>query len=114
MLLSGALDGKAFLAFVREVLVPAMRPGQVLVMDNLSVHKAPGVVAALENAGCHVVFLPSYSPDFNPIERCWSKVKWLVRSAEARDDAELIRVVGEAWLSLRRDDIQGAMRSAGY
>jgi transposase len=84
MTIEAATNQGVFLAFVREVLVPELRPGQVVVLDNLSPHKAPAVRKAIEAATCKVLFLPPYSPDFSPIEPCWSKLKTLLRGIGAR------------------------------
>jgi transposase len=69
MLLEGAVDGRAFHAYVQQVLVPTLRPGELVLLDNLSVHKQPAIRAMIESAGCRLLHLPSYSPDFNPIEQ---------------------------------------------
>lgn len=84
MTIEAATNQAVFLAFTCEVLVPTLRPGQVVVLDNLSPHKAPAVRKAIEAAGCKVLFLPPYSPDFSPIEPCWSKLKTLLRGIGAR------------------------------
>lgn len=84
MTIEAATNQSVFLAFVCHVLVPELRPGQVVVLDNLSPHKAPAVRKAIEAAGCKVLFLPPYSPDFSPIEPCWSKLKTLLRGIGAR------------------------------
>lgn len=84
MTIEAATNQDVFLAFVREVLVPELRPGQIVVLDNLSPHKAPAVRKAIEDAGCKMKFLPPYSPDFSPIEPCWSKLKTLLRGIGAR------------------------------
>lgn len=84
MTIEAATNQDVFLAFVREVLVPGLRPGQVVVLDNLSPHKAPAARKAIEGVGCKVLFLPPYSPDFSPIEPCWSKLKTLLRGVGAR------------------------------
>jgi transposase len=84
MTIEAATNQDVFLAFVREVLVPELRPGQIVVLDNLSPHKAPAVLKAIEDAGCKMKFLPPYSPDFSPIEPCWSKLKTLLRGIGAR------------------------------
>ena len=84
MTIEAATNQDVFLAFVREVLVPELRPGQTVVLDNLSPHKAPAVRKAIEAAGCKLLFLPPYSPDFSPIEPCWSKLKTLLRGIGAR------------------------------
>ena len=84
MSLRGAADGDAFCAYVDEVLAPTLRPGNVVIMDNLSVHKLVGVRQAIENAGARLVFLPPYHPDLNPIEKLWSKMKTIMRGLQAR------------------------------
>lgn len=75
MELPGALNGEAFLIYTQKVLLPTLTPGDILVMDNLSVHYHQGAISLLEESGIKVEFLPPYSPDFNPIEKMWSKVK---------------------------------------
>ena len=84
MVLDGAMNGKAFLAYVQQVLVPTLRSGNLVVMDNLSSHKAVGVRQAVEQAGAQLLSLPPYSPDLNPIELAFSKLKGLLRSAAER------------------------------
>ncbi len=84
MSIEAATDRDVFLAFVERVLVPALKPGQAVVLDNLSSHKPPAVRALIERAGCTLHFLPPYSPDLNPIEQAWSKLKALLRTAAAR------------------------------
>jgi transposase len=84
MTIEAATDREVFLAFLEEVLCPKLRPGDVLVMDNLSAHKVSGVRERVEAAGARVLYLPPYSPDLNPIEKAWSKLKTLLRSAKAR------------------------------
>ena len=84
MSIEAATDRDVFLAFVEHVLVPALKPGQVVILDNLSAHKATAVRPLIESAGCRLVYLPPYSPDFNPIEQAWSKLKALLRAAAAR------------------------------
>jgi transposase len=84
MVLDGAMNGKAFLAYVCQVLVPTLQPGDVVVMDNLSSHKAAGVRQAIEQANARLLYLPPYSPDLNPIELAFSKLKWLLRSVAER------------------------------
>ena len=80
----GAVDTDVFAAFVRQVLVPALRPGDIVLLDNLNVHHASCIEHAVQGARGRVIFLPSYSPDFSPIEPCWSKVKTFLRGAAAR------------------------------
>jgi transposase len=89
MLLDGPMDGVCFRAYVEQVLVPELRPGDVVVMDNLPAHKVGGVRHAIEAAGASLLYLPPYSPDFNPIEMAFAKIKALLRKAAARTVPEL-------------------------
>jgi transposase len=114
MALEGATDTEAFRAYVREVLAPALRPGDIVVMDNLSPHKSDQTLALIVNAGATVLFLPAYSPDLNPIEKMWSKIKGLLRSAEARTPAELIAAIGHALARVTPQDALGWFTSCGY
>jgi len=84
MTIEAATDTEIFLAYLDHVLCPALRPGQVVVMDNLSSHKVAGVRERIEAAGAEVLYLPPYSPDLNPIEKAWAKLKQLLRTAKAR------------------------------
>lgn len=114
MTLYGAMDGACFLVYVKQVLVPALRSGQIVVMDNLSCHKVSGVREAIEEAGCELLYLPPYSPDFNPIEKCWSKIKWLIRSAAETSEEVLFETAGSAMLKLTPQDVSGSFEYAGY
>ena len=82
--LESPTDGDVFLAYLEQVLCPQLQPGDVVVMDNLAAHKVDGVRDLIQGAGAELRYLPPYSPDFNPIEKCWSKVKQLLRGAKAR------------------------------
>ena len=95
MLLDGAMNGNAFLAYVRQVLVPTLCPGDIVIMDNLGCHKGVDVRAAIEDAGAELRFLPPYSPDFNPIEQAFAKLKALMRKAAARTKQALWNKVAE-------------------
>ena len=112
--LVGATDSDVFRAYVREVLTPQLRPGDVVVMDNLSPHKAPGVREAIEGAGATVRYLPPYSPDFNPIEPMWSKVKGVLRSLAARTVEGLHDAIGTALATVTPTDCAGFFRHCGY
>jgi transposase len=96
MTIEGAVNGEVFRVYVRDILLPTLRPGDVLVMDNLSTHKDRESLEMLKQAGVEVRFLPAYSPDYNPIEMMWSKVKALLRKAEARDGETLLQAIGNA------------------
>jgi len=112
--LDGAVDGPSFLAWVTEDLCPQLRAGDVVVMDNLSSHKSPGVSEAIAATGAQLAYLPPYSPDFNPIEPMWSKVKEALRSAAARTLDALGEAVGRAIASVTADDCLGFVTSSGY
>src|SRR2546421_7155685 len=93
MTIKGATDGDTFLVFVREVLAPTLHEGDVVIWDNLGAHRSMVVRQAVEARGARLIFLPPYSPDMNPIERCWSKIKTFLRAAKART-----RMVRSLWL----------------
>lgn len=114
MTLEGATDTEVFRAYVREVLCPTLRPGDIVIMDNLSPHKSEATIALIEAAGATVEFLPPYSPDLNPIEKMWSKVKSLLRSAEARTPAQLITAIAAALSRITALDALGWFASCGY
>jgi len=96
MTIEEATDGDIFLAYVEHILCPALKHGDVVVMDNLSSHKIKAVRQLIEKAGAEVLYLPPYSPDLNPIEKAWSKLKQLLRSAKARTKQELENAITEA------------------
>ena len=114
MTVPGAVDAAAFVAYLRQGLVPTLRPGQVVVMDNLSVHKGAEVRRAIEGAGCRLLFLPPYSPDFAPIELAFSKLKAHLRGTSARTRTALERAVGEALARITPADAQGWFRHCGF
>ena len=111
---SGGTTKACFLSFVTGVLVPALRPGQVVVLDNLSAHKGPEVRAAIEAAGCRVVFVPPYSPEYNAIEKAWSKLKVRLRRVAARTQEALDRAITEAAAAITASDAVNWIRGAGY
>jgi transposase len=100
LVLDGPIDGESFRAYVEQFLAPALRPGQIVVIDNLSSHKVAGVREAIEAVGARLLYLPRYSPDLNPIEQLFAKLKALLRKAAARTVDALWRVVGEILNSL--------------
>jgi len=112
--LDGGMDATAFLAFVSEALIPALSPGQTVVMDNLSSHKTKAVRAAFAAAGIGVLYLPRYSPEWNPIELCWAKVKSSLRSASARTREHLRAAVAEALSRVRAEAVVRWVRHCGY
>ena len=114
LVIEGAMDSMVFRGYVERILVSTLRPGDVVVMDNLSPHKTLGVQEAIEAAGAAVRFLPPYSPDFNPIESMWSKAKQHLRSTAARTQDRLVRAVGDALRSITKADCRGFFRGYGY
>lgn len=114
MTVEGAVDGLAFDAYVKEVLCPSLRPGQVVILDRLSVHRRKEVRDAVEAKGCDVLFLPPYSPDLNPIELAFSKLKEFVRRVEARTREALDGALAAALKTILLQDVIGWFRHAGY
>ena len=114
MTLEGTTDTESFRAYVSAVLVPALRPGDFVVMDNLSPHKSDPTLALITAVGAQVLFLPAYSPDLNPIEKMWSKVKSLLRGMEARTPVDLITAIGQALAKITAQDALGWFTSCGY
>jgi transposase len=101
-------------AFAEGQLQEILRPGDIVVMDNLSAHKDARVIAAIESAGAAVCFLPPYSPDLNPIEKMWSKVKEILRSAKARTAEALLDAIGMALRAVTASDAEGWFAHCGY
>jgi DDE superfamily endonuclease len=110
----GATDTACFEAYVGECLAPALRPGDIVIMDNLACHKTAEVARLIGLAGAEVRYLPAYSPDLNPIERLFSKLKAWLRSAAARTIDRLIEAMGDALRAVRPGDILGWFRHSGY
>jgi transposase len=110
----GSTTKAIFEAYVEQVLAPTLRAGQVVVMDNLSAHKSEEVRELIEGRGCEVLFLPPYSPDYNPIEEAFSKIKGLLRKAQARTREELIEALGEAISAVTVRDARGFLEHCGY
>ena len=114
MTIEGATDSAVFQAYVRAVLVPSLRPGDIVIMDNLAPHKNEQTLALIAAAGATARFLPAYSPDLNPIEMMWSKVKALLRKAEARSAEELQNAIGQALLQVSPENARGWFAACGY
>jgi transposase len=112
--IDASTDGNVFGEFIRDALVPSLRPGQVVVMDNLAAHKVAGIREAIEDAGCRVVYLPPYSPDFSPIEPMWSKVKQILRTISARTIASLGDAITTALNAITPTDCHGYFHHCGY
>lgn len=114
MVLEGAMDREAFVAWLRHFLVPTLTTGQVVVMDNLNVHKGAEVRQIIEAHHCALVYLPAYSPDYAPIEGAYSKVKARVRRAAKRTQGELEAAIGEAVGAVTASDARGWFAHCGY
>ncbi len=114
MTINGAVDGIVFKVYIAEVLCPTLKAGDVVVMDNLPVHKVAGVKELIEGRGARLIYLPPYSPDLNPIEKCWSKIKTYLRKAKARTREELEKALREALLLVTAEDARGWFNSCGY
>ena len=110
----GSLDGKMFDAYIEKFLLPTLMPGEIVIMDNLNVHKSLIAKKLVEERGCKYVFLPEYSPDVNPIEKMWSKVKQVLKGIKARTREELEKAIGKALACITPDDAKGWFASCGY
>lgn len=110
----GPINGEAFRAYVQQCLVPALRPGDVVIMDNLGSHKVAGVREAIEAAGATPLSLPPYSPDFNPIEQAFAKLKALLRKAAARTLDALVAAIAEALDAFTADECKNHLTNSGY
>jgi transposase len=110
----GATTSEVFETYLERVLAPSLRPGQVMVMDNLSAHKGAGVREIVEGRGCQLLYLPPYSPDLNPIEQAFSKVKGLLRRTEARSRGALIGAMGRALDAVSAHDTRAFFTHCGY
>jgi transposase len=114
MTLTGAVDTLAFDAYLTRMLRPRLRKGDVVVLDNLNVHKASQVEQVAAERGARVIWLAPYSPDFSPIEQCWSKIKTLLRAAKARTREELEKALAQAITLITKSDIRGWFGQCGY
>jgi transposase len=110
----GPIDSPTFLAYVEQVLVPTLRPGDVVVLDNLAVHKHPEVCAAIERAGAFLRFLPPYSPDFNPIEQAFAKLKAFLRAARPRSFDQVCELLRTALGLYTPSECVNYLRHSGY
>ena len=114
LVVDGAINGQLFLAYTRQVLVPTLQSGDIVVMDNLSSHKRVGVRAAIEAAGAKLLFLPPYSPDFNPIEQAFSKFKRLLQTAAERNVSSLWKACGQLIERFSENECNNYIRNCGY
>lgn len=113
-LLDGPINGERFLAYVEQALAPTLRPGDVVILDNLGSHKGKAVRRAIRKAGAHLIFLPKYSPDLNPIEQVFAKLKTLLRKAEARTVDTICTAIGELLDSFTPQECANYLTNAGY
>jgi transposase len=114
MTIEGATNTEVFQAYVREILVPTLRSGDIVVLDNLGAHKNEATLALISAVGAQTRFLPAYSPDLNPIELMWSKVKALLRAAEARSESALLQAIAHALAAVTANDAKGWFAHCGY
>ena len=114
MTIDGAMDGPAFRAWVEEILAPTLEPGDIVVMDNLPAHKQPAIRKAIEACGAELRYLPPYSPDLNPIEMAYSKLKALLKKAAARTIDGLLEAIAHALPRITGSDCIGYFAAAGY
>jgi len=110
----GAMTGLAFETYVEQVLLPTLHPGDLVLIDNLSAHKPDAIRTQIEQRGARLHFLPPYSPDLNPIELCWSKVKTALRSAKARTLEALVEALGDALRAINPADVRAWFAHCGY
>ena len=110
----GSTNKAVFEAYIERALAPTLKAGQVVILDNLSAHKPARVRELIEGRGCELVYLPAYSPDFNPIEEAFSKIKGMLRQAAARTKDALVDVLGEALSAISAQDARGYFEHAGY
>ena len=113
-LLDGPIDGDSFLVYVEQVLAPTLRPGDVVIMDNLPSHKSKAVRQAIRSAGARPLFLPKYSPDLNPIEKVFAKLKHLLRKAQARTRETVCAAIGQLLDAFSPEECANYFKEAGY
>ena len=111
---SGSIDGDTRLYFIEEMVAPLLKPGQIILMANGSVHEQEEIEDAVEARGAQVIFLPPYAPELNPIENCWSKVTSILRSIKPRSLPDLLDALVEAFSSISISDIRGWFKHCGY
>jgi transposase len=114
LVFEGTLNGELFREYVIECLVPTLQRGDIVIMDNLTSHKVKGVVESINAVGASVLYLPPYSPDLNPIEMMWSKIKSYMRKTKARTREGLYEAIGEAFNLVTLTDIQSWFKESGY
>ena len=110
----GAMDGPTFVGYIEQCLAPTLKRGQIVIMDNLPAHRVPGVRETIEATGATLVYLPKYSPEFNPIEQAFSKIKALLRKAAERSVKGLVRRIGSILRSIEKRECINYLRNSGY
>ena len=114
MAVEGATTARVFETYIEKVLAPTLRAGQIVVMDNLSAHKPKRIRELIEEQGCELLYLPAYSPDFNPIEEAFSKIKRFLRKVGARTKEALVEALGAALSAVSPEEVRGYLEHAGY
>src|SRR5262249_4137257 len=114
MTIEGAVDEATFDVFVRKVLLPTLRPGQIVIMDNLSSHKTPTIERLIQQAGCQLMYLPAYSPDMSPIEEAFSKLKAFLRRCRCQTIPDLIQAITKGLDKITVSDVMGWFAHAGF
>lgn len=114
MIIDGATDGDVFRAYVEKVLIPELDPGDIVVMDNLPAHRVGGIRKAIAAAGAILLYLPPYSPDFNPIEMAFSKLKAILKGAASRTIPDLYKALKNALDAFTADECRNYLAAAGY
>jgi transposase len=114
LVFSGSVNGAVFYGYIQECVLPPLQAGDILFMDNLSAHKVAGLEELIRSCGAHLIYLPPYSPDFNPIEWAWSKVKTILRRLKARTFPDLLEALKQALLAITPQDIHAWFAHCGY
>jgi len=114
MVVDGATNKEVFQAYVKHILLPTLKPGDIIVLDNLSAHKNKEIQELIESVGAKLWYLPPYSPDLNPIEKMWSKIKAILRTLKARTERALINAIAKALEAVTASDAKGWFESCGY
>ena len=114
VLFDGPINGVKFLTYVEEALVPTLKPGDIVIIDNLGSHKGHAIRAAIRKAGAHLFFLPPYSPDLNPIEQVFAKLKTLLRKAAARTEPRILDAIAQILATFTQAECANYLRHAGY
>ena len=114
LVLSGSVNGMVFYSYLQQCVVQTLQPGDILFMDNLTAHKVTGIEELIRAHGAELIYLPPYSPDLNPIELAWSKIKTILRRLKARTFPDLMEALKQALLAITPQDIQGWFAHCGY